>query len=811
MTRVEALTRTAVALVLLLLTAALRPDLAEARKGILLLFDEDKDFPGLAMINRSLRDGFRAELKGDVEFYSESLNLSQFKNAAHDEVLRDFFRRKYAGTQIDLIVAVLGPSLDFLLRHGDTAFPGVPIVVCGADASDLDGKTLTPNITGTLVKRTFAPTLDIALRLQPDTRNVFVVGGTSRFDRSLQALARRELKAYEGRASITYLTTLPMSDLLKTLSSLPPHSVVLYLTILTDGAGRSFIPHEALSLITAVANAPVYVAVDQYADQGAVGGHVYSVATHGRHAAEIGLRILRGEPPSSIPIAEHGAHADVFDWRQLHRWGLDERRLPPGSEISFRTPSVWELYKWYIVAGGTLLLLQSALIVGLLVSHAQRRRAQHSLAERLRFETLLSEVSAAFLTLPTSAIEEKIESMLQRVVETLDLDRAVLAEREAGTIRLTHSWARAGIAPALRVVEMDSVPWVAGRLMQGEVVRISRLEDLPAEAAIDRQMLAARGFRSLVVLPLRVGGTLMGILGFGGIRAERAWPDALVASLQMLADVFANVLARQSADSAVRDSDDRRQRAENEAQQQRDELAHALRVATLGEMTASFAHEINQPLTAIRTNADAARRMLAAGPKPEEIEDALVDIAGAANHASETIRRLRSLFRKEPAERTAVDVNASIDDVLGLLRSDMRNRDIGVRFTRDTSLPCVLGDPVQLRQVVLNLLVNAEDAIAIAADGAREICIDARRADGGRIAITIRDSGVGADESKLERIFEHFVSTKPQGLGMGLAISRSIVEAHDGRIWATRNDDRGLTLHVELPARPDPESTAPGD
>jgi hypothetical protein len=202
------------AIVALLLTAAVLQEAAEARPNILLVFDEDKDFPGLAIINRSLREAFTSELRGDVEFYSESLNLSQFRGPGHDGVLRDHFRHKYAGTRLDLVVAVLGPSLDFLLRHGELLFPGVPIVFCGADASDLEGKALRPNVTGVLVKRDFAATLEVALRLQPKTQGVYVVGGTSGFDRQLQAIARRDFNPFEGRVVITYVTELSMGDLL---------------------------------------------------------------------------------------------------------------------------------------------------------------------------------------------------------------------------------------------------------------------------------------------------------------------------------------------------------------------------------------------------------------------------------------------------------------------------------------------------------------------------------------------------------------------------------------------------------------------
>ena len=789
------------AVTVLLLVQAVRPDVADARGKILLVFDEDKDFPGLAAVNRSLREAFTTDLGGDVEFYSESLNLSQFPGPDHDQELRDHFRRKYRRVQPDLIVAVMGPSLDFLLRYR-SLFPGVPIVFCGADHSDVEGKTLGENVTGVVVKRDFAPTLEIALRLQPRTRTVFVVGGASRFDRQLQTIARRDLSRFEGRVAITYLTALPMSDLLSTLSRLPSDSVILYLTLFADSAGLAFIPHEALSRVVGAANAPVYVSLDQYVGLGPVGGHVYSLDKHGRHAAELGLRILRGETPARIPVVESRAFADLFDWRQLQRWGLDERRLPAGSVVRFRTGTAWDQYKWYIAGGIILLLVQSALIAGLLTNRTQRRRAQHMLAERLRFETLLSELSAEILTLPASAVDPAIERMLQRVAETLDFDRAALAERGGGTIRTTHTWTRAGIAPMpARLAEPGAFPWITSRMNRAEVVRIPRLDDLPEAGATDRRNLAARGIRAMTALPLLVDGTVVGALAFSRLRGEYEWPDELIARLQLLADVFANVLARRHADEAVRTSEERRRQAEEEALRQRDELAHALRVSTLGELTASIAHEISQPLSAILTNARASLRlMVTEEPKRAEIEEVLTDIAADTERAAATIRRLRTLFRKQHAERVAVDIDAIIEDVLGLLRSDMVVKKVVVHYARGAALPTVLGDPVQLRQVVLNLILNAGEAIASTEGGPREIRIAVGQPDAGQVAVAIRDSGGGVSASELERIFEHFVTSKPEGLGMGLAISRSIVEAHGGTIWATRNEHRGLTLHVALPA-----------
>ena len=340
---------------------------AQVRHRILVLYDEDKDdFPGLASIDRTLRESFRSELGTTVEIRSESLDLSQFERAGYDSAVADFFRRKYAGTPLDLIVAVMEPSLDFLLRHGETLFPGVPIVFCGVDASTIAGKTLRPNVTGVLVKRTFSPTLEVVLQLQPETRNVFVVGGASTFDRYLETFVRRDLQPFEGRVDITYLFGLSMDAWLTRLSSLPANSVILYTSVFTDGAGLSFVPHEAVASIAAAANAPVYVFVDQYVGRGPVGGNVYSVDMHGAQVAALGLQIVRGASPASLPIRELGSQVNLFDARQLERWNLDEARLPPGSVVLNQDASVWARYRWYIVVAIAVLATQGALIGGLL-------------------------------------------------------------------------------------------------------------------------------------------------------------------------------------------------------------------------------------------------------------------------------------------------------------------------------------------------------------------------------------------------------------------------------------------------------------
>ena len=245
----------------------------------------------------------------------------------------------------------------------------------------------------------------------------------------------------------------------------------------------------------------------------------------------------------------------------------------------------------------------------------------------------------------------------------------------------------------------------------------------------------------------------------------------------------------------------RQRRAEADARREREELAHVLRVTTLGELAVSLAHEISQPLAAIVSNAQAAQRVLAKEAAPEdEVKGALADIADDAKRAALVIRRLRALFRKEWTEqRTAVDINDLITEVLSILHTEFEPKGVELKISLEAGLPPVFGDAVQLQQVILNVVVNASEAMAGGGTLGPIIAVQTIQTDQGTVEITIEDGGPGAAEGELERMFQPFVTTKKTGLGMGLSISRSIVQAHGGRIWATRNADAGLTVHIELP------------
>jgi len=244
-----------------------------------------------------------------------------------------------------------------------------------------------------------------------------------------------------------------------------------------------------------------------------------------------------------------------------------------------------------------------------------------------------------------------------------------------------------------------------------------------------------------------------------------------------------------------------------ELKRDRQELAHLTRVSTLGELAGSLAHELNQPLTAILSNVQAAQRFIEHDPPDlAEVRDILNDIVDDSCRASEVIRRIRAFVKKEELELVRLDINGVLRDVVQLLHSDAIVRGVHLSLDVDEHLPPVRGDKVQLQQVMLNLIVNAFDAVRDVDPLDRVVTAFAGRDRDGMIRVAVRDRGHGMSADRLERIFKPFVTSKAQGLGLGLSISRSIVEMHRGRLWAEKNSDQGMTFHVTLPPWSEPET-----
>jgi PAS domain S-box-containing protein len=417
-----------------------------------------------------------------------------------------------------------------------------------------------------------------------------------------------------------------------------------------------------------------------------------------------------------------------------------------------------------------------------------QKRVEAELAEKLRLQQLLANLSTRFVGLQSGQVDAAIEETQRLIVETLGLDRSTLwqVEEHSPGMKLTHYWQRSGF-PALPqgFSTEENLPWAHARLTCGESICFSRVEDLPPEAARDVEIFRLHGPKSNATFPLIANGRVFGALAFATLGSERTWREDELAELNLVTQIIGNVVSRQ--------------RAEMREEQLREELSHAMRVATLGELAAALAHELNQPLAAMLSNAQAARRFLTNGEfVGQEIREILDDIVRDNKRAGSVIQNLRAMAAKRPVARETCCLNQLVCEVIELMHGELVSERIEVRRKLAPQLPTVEAARVELQQVLMNLFVNAVHAMHATPVKRRFIEVETG-ADDAAVTLSISDQGQGIPPERLPMIFDPFFSTKAQGLGLGLSICRRIIENHNGRIEAGKQADGGARFTFSLP------------
>ena len=511
------------------------------------------------------------------------------------------------------------PAAIFVQKHRAALFPTAPALFAAVDNRFVEQAALTDRDAAVPVAIDLPPLFQNILQLLPETKQIAVMLGAS--PQALRWLEpmQKELASFEGKVAITYHYNKPLQEMLSAAAALPPDSAVFWTQLLVDGAGVVYEGDDALRQMRAVTTAPIFSYDDTFFKGAIVGGPMLSRFDITRETAALAMRLLAGEAPAALRMPPIGFAAPRYDWRELRRWNISERRLPQGSEVHFRETTPWERYRLPLLAIGAAFLVQAWLI----------------------------------------------------------------------TTLLYERWAR--------------------------------------------------------------------------------------------------------------------RRADGEVQQRMSELAHINRFSTAGALSSSIAHEINQPLATILANAETASLLLEqAPPDLGEVRHILLDIQKDNHRASEIIRRLRSLLRQKPFEQKVVSLNDVVGEVVEMISSTAARRQVRIQSVSEPSRAQVVGDAVQLQQVVMNLLANAIDAV-VQGHGPRTVIIRTGLADG-KAEVSVTDSGPGVPRGKREEIFDPFFTTKAGGMGMGLAIVRTIVRAHGGWIWAEDAVGGGAVFRVILPLAPATEA-----
>ena len=348
---------------------------APAKRNVLILSDVGMSHSLTVAVTQQIVGGVGERRDRHVEFYSESLDLQAFPGAPSQEDVQEWLAKKYGERKLDVVVAVGPGAIEFLSNDAPALFPEVPIVICGSASDQASNPKLASRFTGTWVKLEPEKTLELALHLFPDTRHVFVVGGSSDFDKVVMSLTKRALSPIKAKSEIVYLTDMEMNRALEHLRTLPDHSIELYTSFFQDSAGNKFLnATKALPMIAAASNGPDFGMSDTYIGHGIVGGYVLPFERQAKITAQIVSRLLDGKKAQELPI-ETLASVYMFDWHELQTWHISESSLPSGSVVMFREPSVWERTKWIWMTSLLIITVLSAITTYLLSNRRQLKLA----------------------------------------------------------------------------------------------------------------------------------------------------------------------------------------------------------------------------------------------------------------------------------------------------------------------------------------------------------------------------------------------------------------------------------------------------
>jgi PAS domain S-box-containing protein len=710
------------------------------KKTVLVLYGDPLSTPADRMTEQGLTAALSSAHGRDLEVFSEYLDLERFPEAQYGGDIARYLRARYGTRKPDVLIALANTTLQFVLDHRDELFPGVPIVFADVDHREVEGRQMPPNVAGLWMAWDYQRTLELALQLQPEIREVVCVSGTGAEEQPWNDEASKVLQRFASQVRTRWLDKLPLQAVLDEVARLPLDSVVLYIPMQRDGAGQAVSPFEVARQLADASRVPVYGLSRPQLQQGIIGGALLDFSEIGNKTATLALRVLAGEKLPLISAPDIATYPLLINWQALKKWHVSQSRIPAEATVVYREPSLWEQHRRLILATAATLLLQSVLIAGLIFQGSRRKRAELSLRESEQQMGLAA--SAAELGMWTWDI-------LRDRIWISDKGRALF-----------------GIAPETRVDKAALSARVHPEDRAARDAAIRHALETPGEYAMEYRVVHSDGQMRWIAARGRVE--------FGDGKPLRMRGVSL-------------------------DITERRQ-AELEAARQRTDLAHASRLAIVGELTASIAHEINQPLGAILSNAETAEILLQSKqPHLEEIQHILADIRKDDLRASEVIRRMRELLRKRELEFKLIDLNVVASDVFRFVDGETHRRGVEIEKQFADTLPVVRGDVIHLQQVLLNLILNGMEAMSESSKSNRRLTIRTAYDGKGNIEVAVEDSGPGIPSERLPRLFDSFFTTKTHGMGLGLSIVRSIVEAHGGRIWAENNASGGACFRFTLP------------
>jgi len=683
-----------------------------------------------------------------VEPLIEYLDCKRFPGMEQFPKIVELFAQKYASGTVDLIIAADNPALEFALRSRDALFPAVPVVFCGINGFEPSRIAHMTNITGFAEILDAEKTLDLALKLQPLTRNVLVA-----FDRSITGLSSYretavQLRKFDGRVRVEYLDDMPMQDLLDRLERASSDTIILALSFSVDKAGTVFDHHESAELMGRHSSVPVYVMHEERVGHGVVGGRVIGGFSQGKQAVERALEILQGTPPASLPVDLKSLSTWLFDHAVMQRFGLPLDRLPSDTILLNRPVSFFEEHRKIVLATAGLIAALTCGLAVLLLNIVRRRFAERALMDsEFKFRTLFETAADMILLIdPAGAIRQANA----RACEALQLPHTDIEGRNL----------REFLDPDQGETVMAMVTTSAGS----------------GQTAFETTLVRSPETRS---------------------------PVDVVCSPFLFEDGKAVIFT-------ARDLSERK-KAEAAARKLQEDLSQSQKLESIGFLAGGIAHDFNNILMSIIGYAELSATL---AKDDSRMKEYLKNIKSAATKAARLTSQLLAFSRKQALHVKPLALRTVIREIQPILKNILRE-DIELTVREEGPVRNILADRTQVEQIIMNLVVNARDAMP---DGGR-LTIETRSVivtpeeaqkhplsrPGEFVTLEVTDTGIGIPSTIQSKIFEPFFTTKQPGKGTGLGLSTvyGIVKQHGGHVELASEPGKGASFTVFLPTTPD--------
>jgi len=686
---------------------------------------------------------FRSQAPG-VELVIEYLDCKQFPRMNHFPSLVGLLKAKYSTSRIDLVMTADNPALELALKYREELFPGIPIVFCGINGFEPSQMAGVKGVTGVAEILDAAATLELALQLQPDTREVVVI-----HDRSITGLSSRreteaQLQHFAGSIRIRYLEEMPMQDMLRALKQLSPETIVLALSFSIDKEGLIYDHQQLAELLGKYCPVPVYVVHEERVGYGVVGGHVLSGRSQGKRAAELALSILGGSDPAGIPVVLQSPSEWLFDVAQLQRFHLPGTKLPPESILLNQPVSFFETHRSIVLSAAALIALLTLGILILLINIFRRQLAEVALADsEYRFRKLFETAADMTFVLRPDGLIIQANAQAARTLEISQSDfvglhfRGIIVSGQAETV----------------------MAQISETLSQGQMAFESILQ------------------------------------GTGG----KCVP----------ADIICSSLDFDEGKAIICSARDLTERKKTEAATKslQEELAHAQKMESIGFLAGGIAHDFNNILTSIIGYGELAALQLS---EDSPAKGYFLHIQAAGEKAARLTRQLLAFSRKQALHVEPLNLRLVVREIISIIKPLLRE-DIELIIREDGPIENILADRTQIEQILMNLTVNARDAMP---DGGKLVLEtktvqqpsaraggDVPVGSGEYAMLLVSDSGIGIPREIQSKIFEPFFTTKGVGKGTGLGLSTvyGIVKQHGGNIDFSSEPGKGTTFHVSFP------------